>query len=118
MSDNAREAIGAAAPEQEISEVRKVRLDKLAALEEAGKDPFELTTYERTATAGAIRADYDAYEGKSVSVAGRLMSKRVMGKASFGHIADSRRHGRGELSGVQKAGRRRHHRREGHRLQD
>ena len=89
MSDNAREAIGAAAPEQEISEVRKVRLDKLAALEEAGKDPFELTTYERTATAGAIRADYDAYEGKSVSVAGRLMSKRVMGKASFGHIADS-----------------------------
>ena len=85
MSDNAREAIGAAAPEQEISEVRKVRLDKLAALEEAGKDPFELTTYERTATAGAIRADYDAYEGKSVSVAGRLMSKRVMGKASFGH---------------------------------
>ena len=89
MSDNARETIGAAAPEQEISEVRKVRLDKLAALEEAGKDPFELTTYERTATAGAIRADYDAYEGKSVSVAGRLMSKRVMGKASFGHIADS-----------------------------
>ena len=50
MSDNARETIGAAAPEQEISEVRKVRLDKLAALEEAGKDPFELTTYERTAT--------------------------------------------------------------------
>ncbi len=89
MSDNAKETNGALAPEQEISEVRKVRLAKLAALEEAGRDPFELTTYERTATAGAIRADYDAYEGKSVSVAGRLMSKRVMGKASFGHIADS-----------------------------
>ena len=76
-------------PEQDISEVRKVRLSKLAALEEAGRDPFAVTTYERTATAGAIRADYDAYEGKEVSVAGRLMSKRVMGKASFGHIADS-----------------------------
>ena len=89
MSDNAREQNVNLMPEQDIGEVRKVRLAKLAALEEAGKDPFELTTYERTATAGAIRADYDAYEGKSVSVAGRLMSKRVMGKASFGHIADS-----------------------------
>ena len=89
MSDNAREQNVNVMPEQDIGEVRKVRLAKLAALEEAGKDPFELTTYERTATAGAIRADYDAYEGKSVSVAGRLMSKRVMGKASFGHIADS-----------------------------
>lgn len=76
-------------PEQDIGEVRKVRKAKLAELVAAGKDPFRITTYERTATAGAIRADYDAYEDKTVSVAGRLMSKRVMGKASFGHIADS-----------------------------
>ena len=76
-------------PVEDIGEVRKVRLSKLAALTAEGRDPFELTSYERTATAGSIKADYDAYEGKSVSVAGRLMSKRVMGKASFGHIADS-----------------------------
>ena len=77
------------APEQDISEVRKVRKAKLAELVEQGRNPFEIVSYERTATAGAIRADYDAYEGKDVSVAGRLMSKRIMGKASFGHIADS-----------------------------
>ena len=82
-----------AAPQQDVSEVRKVRLAKLAALTAEGRDPFEITTYDRTATAGGIRADYDAYEDKDVSVAGRLMSKRVMGKASFGHIAD----GDGEL---------------------
>lgn len=76
-------------PVQDISEVRKVRQAKLAELVAAGKNPFEITTYDRTATAGAIRADYDAYADKDVSVAGRLMSKRVMGKASFGHIADS-----------------------------
>ena len=74
MSDNAREQNVNVMPEQDIGEVRKVRLAKLAALEEAGKDPFELTTYERTATAGAMRADYVAYEGKSVSVPGRLRS--------------------------------------------
>ncbi len=77
------------APEQDISEVRKVRKAKLAELIANGKNPFEIVSYDRTATAGGIRADYDAYEGKDVSVAGRLMSKRVMGKASFGHIADS-----------------------------
>ncbi len=77
------------APEQDISEVRKVRKAKLAELIANGKNPFEIVSYDRTATAGRIRADYDAYEGKDVSVAGRLMSKRVMGKASFGHIADS-----------------------------
>ena len=77
------------APEQDISEVRKVRKAKLAELVEQGRNPFEIVSYERTATAGAIRADYDAYEGKDVSVAGRLMSKRIMGKASFGHIVDS-----------------------------
>lgn len=75
--------------EQDLGEVVKVRRAKLGELVAAGRDPFEITTYDRTATAGAVRADYDAYEGKDVSVAGRLMSKRVMGKASFGHIADS-----------------------------
>lgn len=86
MSDEIRENT---APEQDINEVRKVRKAKLAELVANGKNPFEEVSYPRTATAGAIRADYDAYEDKTVSVAGRLMSKRVMGKASFGHILDS-----------------------------
>ena len=84
-----QEIHGANVPEQDVNEVRRVRKEKLAELAAQGRNPFEITSFERTATAGAIRADYGAYEGKDVSVAGRLMSKRVMGKASFGHIADS-----------------------------
>lgn len=75
--------------QQDESEVRRVRIAKLDELVAAGKNPFECTKFLRTATAGAILADFDAYEGKEVSVAGRLMSKRIMGKASFGHIMDS-----------------------------
>lgn len=81
------------APQQEneidVNEVRKVRIDKLNDLTGRGKNPFEITRFERTATAGNILADFDAYENKEVSVAGRLISKRIMGKASFGHIMDS-----------------------------
>lgn len=81
------------APQQEneidVNEVRKVRIDKLNELTGRGKNPFEITRFERTATAGNILADFDAYENKEVSVAGRLISKRIMGKASFGHIMDS-----------------------------
>ena len=81
------------APEQEkevdVNEVRKVRIAKLDELVQKGENPFEITSYERTATAGQILANYDEYEGKEVSIAGRLMSKRIMGKASFGHIMDS-----------------------------
>ena len=81
--------------EQDIGELLKVRRDKLAALQEAGNDPFEITTYDRDAYTTDITGDYDAYEGKSVSVAGRLMSKRVMGKASFSDLRD--RYGRIQL---------------------
>ena len=76
-------------PQVDENEVRKVRIDKLNELSARGADPFWQTSYERTATAGEILADFEAYEGKEVSVAGRLVSKRVMGKASFGHITDS-----------------------------
>ncbi len=76
-------------PQVDENEVRKVRIDKLTELSARGQDPFEQTSYERTATAGEILADFEQYEGKEVSVAGRLVSKRVMGKASFGHITDS-----------------------------
>lgn len=75
--------------EVDVSEVRRVRNEKLNDLISKGKNPFEIVSYERTATAGAINSDYEAYEGKRVAVAGRLISKRVMGKASFGHISDS-----------------------------
>lgn len=75
--------------ELDDNEVRKVRIDKLADLASRGKDPFEQTYYTRTATAGGILSDFDSLEGQDVSIAGRLVSKRVMGKASFGHIMDS-----------------------------
>ena len=75
--------------EVEVNEVRKVRIEKLNELVAKGENPFEITSYNRTATAGEILANYDKFEGQIVSIAGRLMSKRIMGKASFGHIMDS-----------------------------
>ncbi len=75
--------------EVDVNEVRKVRIEKLNELVAKGENPFEITSYNRTATAGEILADYDKFEGKTVSLAGRLMSKRIMGKASFGHIMDN-----------------------------
>lgn len=75
--------------EVDVNEVRKVRIEKLNELVAKGENPFEITSYNRTATAGEIIADYDKFEGKTVSLAGRLMSKRIMGKASFGHIMDN-----------------------------
>lgn len=74
---------------EDINEVKKVRIEKLDELISEGKNPFEITYYDRTATAGEVLADYEAFEGKEVSVAGRLISRRIMGKASFGHILDS-----------------------------
>ncbi len=76
-------------PEADANEVRKVRIEKLRELSENGKNPFEITSFDRTATAAEVNGDYDRLEGQSVRVAGRLVSKRIMGKASFGHILDS-----------------------------
>ena len=75
--------------EVDVSEVKKVRIEKLNDLVQRDMNPFEITSYNRTHTAGTILGDYEGHEGKTVSVAGRLMSKRVMGKASFGHVLDS-----------------------------
>ncbi len=66
-----------------------VRREKLAAMQAAGQDPFRLTKYDVTDYSSAILADFDAYEGKAVSLGGRMMSRRVMGKASFLHLSDS-----------------------------
>jgi len=79
-----------AAPEQELSELLKIRRDKLKALQEEGRDPFTQTRFESSAYSTEIKADYDAFDGKTVKVAGRIMSKRGMGKAIFCHIQDDR----------------------------
>ena len=75
-------------PEQDIGQLLKVRREKLADLQAQGKDPFVITKYDQTHHAAEIKADFDAYEGKEVSVAGRMMSKRIMGKASFCNLQD------------------------------
>ena len=78
------------APEQELSEILQIRRDKLAALQQEGRDPFTKTKFTRTAWSEEIKADYDAFAEKTISVAGRIMSKRGMGKAIFCHIKDDR----------------------------
>ena len=67
----------------------QIRRDKLKELQEQGKDPFEITKFNRTNTAGEIKADYEEFENKDVTVAGRIIAKRIMGKASFCTIQDS-----------------------------
>ena len=76
------------APEQDISEILKVRREKLKALQDAGRDPFTVTKFDVTHHTQEIKDNFDALEGKSVSVAGRLMSKRGMGKVSFCDMQD------------------------------
>lgn len=75
---------------QELSEILQIRRDKLAALQQEGRDPFQQTRFGRSAWSEEIKADYQAFENKTVSVAGRIMSKRGMGKAIFCHIKDDR----------------------------
>ncbi len=67
----------------------QIRKDKLKELQEQGKDPFEITKFNRTNTAGEIKANYEEFENKDVTVAGRIIAKRIMGKASFCTIQDS-----------------------------
>lgn len=76
------------APQQDVNELIRVRHDKLAELQQAGKDPFKITKYDVTHHSTEIKDQFDALEGQTVTVAGRMMSKRVMGKASFCHIQD------------------------------
>lgn len=74
--------------EQDLGQLLKIRREKLAALQEAGKDPFQITKYDVTAHSRDIKENYEQMEGSTVSVAGRIMQKRVMGKASFCNIQD------------------------------
>ena len=79
-----------AAPEQELSELLQIRRDKLKALQDEGRDPFTQTRFVRSAYSTDIKNDYESFDGKTVKVAGRMMSKRGMGKAIFCHIKDDR----------------------------
>ena len=72
----------------ELNEVLKVRREKLAALVEAGNDPFQITKYDQTHHSSDIKENFEALEGQRVSIAGRMMSKRIMGKASFCNVQD------------------------------
>jgi len=74
--------------EPDLNQLLKVRREKLAQLQEEGKDPFQIMKYDVSHHSQEIKDDFDGLEGKSVTIAGRLMSKRVMGKASFCHVQD------------------------------
>ena len=74
--------------EQDLNQLLKVRREKLSELQSAGKDPFQITKYDVTHHSRDIKENYDALEGQTVRVAGRVMQKRVMGKASFCNVQD------------------------------
>ena len=76
------------AVEQDLNELLKVRREKLSAMKESGSDPFIKTKYEVTSSAVAIKSDFEGFENKTVSLAGRIISRRIMGKASFVGLRD------------------------------
>src|SRR5699024_1650654 len=75
--------------ELDLNQLMLVRKEKLDKLKQEGKDPYTITKFNRTHTSKQIIDNYDELEGKDVTVAGRIMAKRIMGKASFCHIQDS-----------------------------
>ncbi|WP_241426718.1 lysine--tRNA ligase [Dysosmobacter acutus] len=88
MDDTMANQTNQNAEQQELSDILRIRREKLKALQDAGKDPFEQTFFDWNATSGKIRENFDAMEGQEVRVAGRLMSKRGMGKVSFCDLQD------------------------------
>ena len=74
--------------EQDLSEILRIRRDKLKELQESGQDPYQITSYSVDNDSANIKANFDALEGKAVSIAGRMMSKRGMGKVSFCDLQD------------------------------
>ena len=74
--------------EERLAEQAKIRREKLSKLVSEGKNPYEKVKYEFTANSSSIKNNFESLEGKEVSIAGRLMSRRIMGKASFSHISD------------------------------
>ena len=88
MAEQQNQNKNANAKEQDIHQLLKVRREKLAELQAEGRDPFQITKYDQTAHSADIKDHYAEYDGKEVSIAGRIMSKRVMGKASFCNVQD------------------------------
>ena len=76
------------APEQDLNEIVKIRREKLNNLKESGNDPFTITKYEVKDDSASIKADFENFEGKTVKVAGRIIARRIMGKASFVGLTD------------------------------
>ena len=89
MQENKNKANENQTEELDINHLMQIRRDKLAELQAQGKNPFEITKFNRTNTAGEIKANYEKFEQKDVTVAGRIIAKRIMGKASFCTIQDS-----------------------------
>ena len=88
MAEQQNQNKNANAKEQDIHQLLKVRREKLSELQTEGRDPFQITKYDQTAHSADIKDHYAEYDGKEVSIAGRMMSKRVMGKASFCNVQD------------------------------
>ena len=88
MQENNNTPISEEEEQALLAEQARIRREKLAKLCAEGKDPYKKTKYEADASSEAIKSDFESYDGKEVSLAGRLMSRRIMGKASFSHISD------------------------------
>ena len=88
MAEQQNQNKNANAKEQDIHQLLKVRREKLSELQTEGRDPFQITKYDQTVHSADIKDHYAEYDGKEVSIAGRIMSKRVMGKASFCNVQD------------------------------
>ena len=88
MADE-RETVSAEQTPEELSEILQVRRDKLAALKADGKDPYQVTSYDVDHYSVDVKGNFDALDGQTVRLAGRMMSRRIMGKASFCNIQDS-----------------------------
>ena len=82
------EIITAAPTEEELAEQARIRREKLQKLTQEGNGPFVKVSYDVTANSQSVKDGFEQLEGKEVSLAGRLMSRRIMGKASFSHISD------------------------------
>ena len=88
MAEENMQKAAQAAPQQDLNELLRVRREKLAQLQADGKDPFQITKYDVTHHSTDIKDNFEEMEGKTVRIAGRVMSKRVMGKASFCNVQD------------------------------
>ncbi len=83
MADEKNNAPVEELTQESINEQRQIRIDKLRAMQEAGNDPFEITLATQTHESAEIKAQFDALENKEVSICGRIIARRIMGKASF-----------------------------------